>query len=118
MSTSAALRTSGPTAPILSDAVAVIEPIAETSPLNVKLPLAIRFVLVILDCGSVLSSVVYNSRAIVNDVSFRRGGVASIVYSVWLRAASRNDETVFNKFVVPSTFIKPTAVSFRADVYF
>ncbi len=52
-----------------------------------------------------------------NDISFGRGGTASSVYDFWLRAASWNDESGFNKSAVLSTFIKQAAVLFRADVF-
>ncbi len=80
------------------------------SPVTVTIPVAMRFVVVKPECGSMLSFVVYNLLANVSDISFRRGGVASIVYSLWSKAANWNDEIGFNISAVLSTLARRTEV--------
>ncbi len=51
MSTSAALRTSRPTHPLLFNAASVIALVAETSPLSDTLLMATSFVVLMFECG-------------------------------------------------------------------
>ncbi len=67
MSTSVELRILWPSVPIDFTAAALLEPFAETSPLTLTLPVAIRFVAVTFNCGSTLRFVVHSPLANVDD---------------------------------------------------
>ncbi len=76
--------------------------------------MSIKSVVIKPDFGSMLSFVVYNPLANVNDL--RRGGATSMVYTLWLRSASWKNETGFNISAVVSTLSEPPQVLLKADV--